>query len=135
MEEKKLTDEEIVKALGCCMSSGTCLDCPRNVITCTVLDCRDGLYENALDLIHRLQDENKRMKKQVDESKKDIICLTNYIERLEMDIMDFEYDLSKTKKDTAKEILEMADKINKGGQNDLCELEVAIKKRYGVEVE
>ena len=38
-------------------------------------------------------------------------------------------------KDTAKEILQMADEINKGGQNDLCDLEVAIKERYGVEVE
>jgi chromosome segregation ATPase len=55
MEEKKLTDEEIVKALECCGELDNCFDCPimvemkrRNFI------CR----EVVLDLIHRLQAQN-----------------------------------------------------------------------------
>ena len=69
-DEKKLTDEEIVKALGCCMSSGVCMDCPRNTINCSVVDCRNGLYANAISAIHRLQAENAELQKQVDELKK-----------------------------------------------------------------
>ena len=55
-EEKKLTDEEIIKALECCGNRDNCFDCPimgemkrRNCI------CR----EIVLDLIHRLQTLNK----------------------------------------------------------------------------
>lgn len=59
MEEKKLTDEEIVKALEHCGSNhkdNSCEICPfRHVANCydTVL------HDNALDLIHRLQSEIK----------------------------------------------------------------------------
>jgi hypothetical protein len=59
MGEKKMTDEEIVKALECCGELDNCFDCQimgemkrRNFI------CR----EVVLDLIHRLQDENEQLK-------------------------------------------------------------------------
>ena len=52
MEEKKLIDEEIVKALGCCsVSPIDCDSCPLSVAT---KDC-GSLIGEALDLIRRLQ--------------------------------------------------------------------------------
>lgn len=66
MEEKKLTDEEIVTALECCIKGVTvsnCAECPLDMIeedccyyTPTLID------RYALDLIHRLQSENKQLK-------------------------------------------------------------------------
>ena len=60
MEEKKLTDEEIVKALECCNREEVdCENCPyhKKNITCYVAWCED-----TLDLIHRLQAENEELK-------------------------------------------------------------------------
>ena len=107
MEKKKLTDEEIAKGL----ENWILHDCTAK---------HEDLV-NALNLIHRLQDENERLT----EEKKTLVWLNQ----------DLKNKLEQVGKDMAKEVLQMADKINKGGQNDLCELEVAIKKRYGVEVE
>lgn len=45
------------------------------------------------------------------------------------------YRIEQVRKETAKEILRKSNEINKGGQNDLCELEVWIQEYYGVEVE
>lgn len=66
MEEKKLTDEEIVKALECCIKGVTvsnCAECPLDMIeedccyyTPTLID------RYALDLIHRLKKENEELK-------------------------------------------------------------------------
>lgn len=58
MEEKKLTDEEIVKAMDICLRQyKDCNDCP-------LVDYDDCTFirQQALDLIHRLQDENKQLK-------------------------------------------------------------------------
>jgi hypothetical protein len=61
---KELTDEEIVKALECCATDKIAeVRCPECILEeengcCTVL------LLNALDLIHRLQDENKRLSKE-----------------------------------------------------------------------
>ncbi len=61
MEEKKLTDEEIVKALEHCGSQHHikgCKDCPMKGIE----NCYDEpLTDNALDLIHRLQGDKKEL--------------------------------------------------------------------------
>lgn len=58
MNEKKLTDEEIVKALECCEDDENvnCGDCPLVRESCAVI------RKYALDLIHRLQDENATLK-------------------------------------------------------------------------
>ena len=68
MEEKKLTDEEIVKALECCTSeTGICKgDCPA-VILGFGATCQDNLCNLTRDLIHRLQSENEILKKQIEE--------------------------------------------------------------------
>lgn len=83
-------------------------------------NCGQELIESHREQ-EELQDRNYELQRQVDELKvyfaSEKVCSKQAV------------------KDTAKEILRMADEINKGGQNDLCELEVAIKERYGVEVE
>lgn len=67
MEKKKLTDEEIVKALECCAMisvnpylRGECIDCPYFQ---KHIDCVEGKRgeRDFIDLIHRLQDENARL--------------------------------------------------------------------------
>ena len=59
MEEKKVTDEEIVKALECCSKNNPdCDNCPCSVGGGSL--CRQP-EQQALDIIHRLQDENKRL--------------------------------------------------------------------------
>lgn len=60
MEEKKLTDEEIVKALECCYEADILCskDCPlQGCESCSAI-----MGSLALDLIHRLQIENKTLK-------------------------------------------------------------------------
>ena len=54
MPDKKLTDNEIVKALECCLND----DC----ITCPLTDIEHCVtMMDALDLINRLQEENERL--------------------------------------------------------------------------
>lgn len=62
---KNLTDNEIKKALECCvksLSSDSCNECPLN----TTKECDKDLLaieKYALDLINRLQAENERLSK------------------------------------------------------------------------
>ena len=61
MPDKKLTDNEIVKALECCKYEydTKCELCCYNFYSRT--GCRSELRRNALDLINRLQEENERL--------------------------------------------------------------------------
>ena len=58
MPDKKLTDNEIIKALECCSKpvGENCQECPLHLTDCLSVDI-DGL---ALDLINRLQAENEK---------------------------------------------------------------------------
>jgi hypothetical protein len=57
MEEKKLTDEEIVKALECCANDEMCRGCPYFI---KKIDCGCRRSEkDYLDLIHHLQSMNR----------------------------------------------------------------------------
>ncbi len=61
MPDKKLTDNEIVKALECCIGNGSCkeLQCPMRK------ECDediDSIYKSALDLINRQNAEIERLK-------------------------------------------------------------------------
>lgn len=60
MEEKKLTDEDIIKALECCSETTACDKCPYFI---SKIDCvsKQRSEKDYLDLIHRLQDENERL--------------------------------------------------------------------------
>lgn len=62
MEEKKLTDEEVIEALACCVKGETCTNCPYFIkrIDCVYHRRAEG---DALDLIHRLRAENEGQRK------------------------------------------------------------------------
>lgn len=59
MEEKKLTDEELVKALECCVKN----DCEKCPYLIKGFDCviSKQAENDVIDLIHRLQSENERL--------------------------------------------------------------------------
>lgn len=60
MPGKKLTDKKIVKALECCTTNGaSCKDCPA-FVKVDRSNCKK-YFRGALDLINRLQSENKRL--------------------------------------------------------------------------
>lgn len=63
MEEKKLTDEELVKNIEYCMTHDDCSeDCPM----CKVQGCILIMLEQSFDLIHRLQDESAKQKEEIE---------------------------------------------------------------------
>lgn len=63
MSDKKLTDSEIIKALGDCLhrSCNVCIRRPEEY-GATERQCSRGLMKDALSLINRLQAENERLK-------------------------------------------------------------------------
>lgn len=151
MEEKKLTDEEIVKALEHCYHNRSCEYCYHNDENGSgEIVCRSRLMEKALDLIHRLQDENKQLKsnkfaswklkffnlkeefdKELSEHEEFTKKAKAEIERLKIDIKNEKnWGKIQTKqavKDAAKEIL---DEVSKHfGGKWLVEL----YKKYGLE--
>ena len=101
MNEKKLTDEKIVKALECCISCDItqCGECPMRK-DCFKNDFSGINLSLVLDLIHRLQEENKENTRLVYEMEKML--------NEGWDITDKEADgwYKKGRKDSAKEIFE-----------------------------
>ena len=61
MKYKKLTDEQIVKALECCINECDCENCPYGNND----DCMANV-EHILDFIHRLQAENEQLTEVLD---------------------------------------------------------------------
>ena len=80
MPDKKLTDNEIVKALECCADiNDKCPECPlkdKNRESCVGI-----LMSNALDLINRLQSENKNLMAEVEKQKKKVEMRNIFIEK------------------------------------------------------
>ena len=61
MTDKKLTDDEIIKALECCYASTG--DCENNCPMCDLENCNDVLMSGYVrDLIERLKIEIERLK-------------------------------------------------------------------------
>jgi hypothetical protein len=134
--EKKLTDEEIVKALENCndgitdMNRHSCDVCPYKEIE----TCGKAQMTDCLDLIHRLQDENAELKERVDELEQLLlITKTNksieqkktvkeYAEKLKLRL--FEY----TDNDVSYDEFCKANVVC-GEIDDIC------REQYGVEVE
>jgi hypothetical protein len=147
--EKKLTDEEIVKALESCKKDD-CDNCPN-----TFGNCYANLAGYALDLIHRLQEENGNqvrmrcdMQRKFDdlqklciEQKAEIEWLKNFIDFKTANVM---CDKCKEQavKDAAKDSLEefvcaMVNMEYVGVNDDLyyqmLELkDTLLKEKYGV---
>lgn len=65
MTDKKLTDKEIIKALEClCGGGDSCTECTYHR-RYRFGECRKQVAKDVLDLIIRLQSENKRLGKEV----------------------------------------------------------------------
>ena len=79
----KLTDAEVKKALECC-SEPYCNDnqCPLHKNTINTKDCITQLSTNALDLINRLEGENKKNETIIRFADKTIESLKAEVERL-----------------------------------------------------
>ena len=128
MKEKKLTDEEIIKSLEHCSHNRSCEYCYHNdEVGSGEIVCRGRLMQKSLDLIHRLQDENKRLieelkeekvwfsellqsknelQKQVDELTSEITEMKSYYSIKGKSIFDIIKEKEQQAvKDTAKEIL------------------------------
>lgn len=138
MEEKKLTDKEILKALDICTTE-KCeeMDYGDNLADCPLRNekyCVRKLTKNAIDLIHRLQDENTELQKQVDELEQ-LLLITKTNKSIEQ---------KKTVKEYAEKLklrlFEYAD--NDVSYDEFCkanvvcdEIDDICKEQYGVEVE
>ena len=70
MTDHKFTDEEVIKALECCIlrKQYRCENrkCPLYYETTKYSDCTEMLVENALDLINRQKAEIERLRSQLD---------------------------------------------------------------------
>ena len=132
MEEKKLTDEEIVKALEHCSHNRSCEYCYHNdEVGSGEIVCRGRLMQKSLDLIHRLQGENAEPQKQVDE------LLNRRIEpkifQCYADTLENCPKVEQAVKDTAKEIFDWLEKHCFFNGFEI--VETYFRERYGVEVE
>ena len=122
MEKKKLTDEEIAKGL----ENWILHDCTAK---------HEDLV-NALNLIHRLQDENERLT----EEKKTLVWLNQDLKK-QVDEQDKEIDrLGKVVHEQAEQYYNLEQKtaveiLQKGRYCMPSGLRDWIKERYGVEVE
>ena len=68
MPDKKLTDNEIKKALNVCVGmQNDCGDCPLLEYSKASDECMTELMSNALDLINRLQADNERLRNHIQE--------------------------------------------------------------------
>jgi alanyl-tRNA synthetase len=84
----------------------------------------------------KLKKENAELQKQVDELKKTISIKVGYIDRVESEVVEWQFATKKSVKDTAKEILQRIMTIIKKSDGFLCEEVVRIMaKQNGVEVE
>ena len=152
--KKKLTDEEIVKSLECCVIHRDNYPCDCGLEN-KICDDDNYLIE-ILDLIHRLQDKNKRLteenfvlyrdrftKKELDDIsdcrvKKATAELQKQVEYWENETKIARRDIDEAVKDTAKEILCRLWNIGFECVDRLSALENGIQeiaKEKGVEVE
>ena len=104
MEEKKLTDEEIVKALKNCKKDN-CIDCPYLI---DEHNCNaNTLLSNILDLIHRLQSENETLKsKKFANWKLKFFKAQEELEKLKKDCVFLEMDRNQLRFELNKELSE-----------------------------
>lgn len=119
--EKKLTDEEIVKAFDLCINEGLgCGGCPYcKEVRGDTGYCEGDIEAEVLDLIHRLQRQHKRLKKQLkslqEDMKLEVGIRNKEIERLnkENDQLVIEKRIIKDQKYEALQKLdEMTNKCN-----------------------
>ena len=59
MTERKFTDDEVIKALRCCVGTLMCIDCPYSETD----DCAKKNTEDAIAIINRQKTEIERLRK------------------------------------------------------------------------
>lgn len=143
--EKKLTDEEIVKALERCGDIDNCYDCP----IMGEMERRNCMcQEVVLDLIHRLQDDYSKLKeryikvldlneKVIAEQKAEIERLSEENENLKADILRYE-DMEFTEKhcdlygenETLKHWLKRLNAENEALQKQVDELKLELQGQF-----
>lgn len=73
-----MTDEQIIKALKCCVKTEFISDCAKCKMF--AFDCKDILIENALDLINRQKAEIEELKTEIERMEDENYTLKNKIE-------------------------------------------------------
>lgn len=128
MEEKKLTDEEMIKAYELCVMDGVgCAECPYSVYAREGLGyCNGDIEEDILDLLQRQKAEIERLTEENGYLKQ---CADTFLE-------DCKRERKQAVKDTAKEILQTIKRAKENGQMYYGEdFMITAQKAYGVEVE
>ena len=117
---KKFTDEQIIKALECCIAQEnfeeiSCEICPYE----RVCDCKEIVLQNALDLINRQKAEIENLKQIIDEEDREILKLQK---RIVFWREDLNYQPEKIKSEAIKEF---AEKVKEEIRFDDCEYDCA----------
>ena len=73
-----MTDNEIIKALECCVKGLECKNCPANPHKGNYGYCTSLLLKDALDLINRQQAEIERLTAERDAMHQDVIAAEEY---------------------------------------------------------
>ena len=68
IDRPKMTDEEVIKALECCLAKENCEEiscenCPYDLNR--VYECKETMLQNAIDLINRLKSQNKEFDEKI----------------------------------------------------------------------
>ena len=110
MTERKITDEEVIKALECCASAecGKCKWEPRGDCYRGSMECNDDLMREALDLIKRQRAEIERLHSEVKEKTETIVFLKDQATGWSIDFCNLKAKLNTAK---AEAIKEFADKL------------------------
>lgn len=123
----KLTDNEIIKVLECCVGDAegkNCFDCPLYEID----DCQAHMYLDALDLINRLQAELKVSNEALNNS----IKLNNRLETQNKDLAETVHNLTLEKDalfDKAEELKAEVERL----KDEIC-IQYKIIDERGAEV-
>lgn len=94
-----MTDEQIIKALECCIGNTQCNKC----LILGTSNCMNKLMQNALNLINRKKAEIESLKQIIDEQDKEIIKLQK---RIIFWREDLNYHPEKIKSEAIKEFAE-----------------------------
>ena len=127
VDEKKLTDEEIIKALECCINDEGC-DCGNCPDFTKEKLCHKANAKQSLDLIHRLQEQNGKLKTLVSHFEQLEKALSTEIEQLRSNYENLKeryvkvLDLNEKVIAEQKEIIEKQVKIYEKLENSYGEL-------------
>jgi DNA-binding transcriptional MerR regulator len=150
MQEKKLNDDEIVKALECCKQKGGkdtckyCYTCPASVwdFEDGITECNVDLFQKAINLIHRLQSDLETCSNIEKQEKETNAELRQEIERLteERDMYaddlywkaevrkreDFITELTVENSELQKQVDELKEELEKAYEIELANIQAEI---------